>query len=219
MVAVTDSGSGMTPEVRARLFEPFFTTKEQGKGTGLGLSTTYGIVKQSGGYIWCYSEPGTGTTFKIYLPRADEAAAPAPQAPPAAAASVTVAETILLVEDEPEVRSLVQRLLKMQGYTVVAAANPDEALAIIRDFRGHIDLMVTDVVMPGMSGRQLAERLAKILPDLKVLFVSGYTDDAIVHHGILDPGTAFLQKPFTPQTLARKVREVIEAPPDQFKVS
>ncbi len=129
------------------------------------------------------------------------------------------AETILLVEDEPEVRSLVQRLLKMQGYTVVAAANPDEALAIIRDFKGHIDLMVTDVVMPGMSGRQLAERLAKILPDLKVLFVSGYTDDAIVHHGILDPGTAVLQKPFTPQTLARKVREVIEAPPDQFKVS
>jgi two-component system, cell cycle sensor histidine kinase and response regulator CckA len=220
MVAVTDSGTGMTPEVRARLFEPFFTTKEQGKGTGLGLSTTYGIVKQSGGYIWCYSEPGTGTTFKIYLPRADEAAAPAPQAAPASAAvAVTAQETILLVEDEPEVRSLVQRLLKMQGYTVVAAANADEALAIIRDFKGHIDLMVTDVVMPGMSGRQLAERLAKILPDLKVLFVSGYTDDAIVHHGILDPGTAFLQKPFTPQTLARKVREVIEAPPDQFKVS
>jgi two-component system cell cycle sensor histidine kinase/response regulator CckA len=220
MVAVTDSGIGMTPEVRARLFEPFFTTKEQGKGTGLGLSTTYGIVKQSGGYIWCYSEPGTGTTFKIYLPRADKAAAPAPQAPPAIATSpLPVCETILLVEDEPEVRSLVQRLLKMQGYTVVAAANPDEALAIIRDFKGQIDLMVTDVVMPGMSGRQLAERLAKILPDLKVLFVSGYTDDAIVHHGILDPGTAFLQKPFTPQALARKVREVIEAPADQFKVS
>jgi PAS domain S-box-containing protein len=220
MIAVTDSGIGMTPEVRARLFEPFFTTKEQGKGTGLGLSTTYGIVKQSGGYIWCYSEPGTGTTFKIYLPRADKAAAPAPQAPPPIATSpLPVCETILLVEDEPEVRSLVQRLLKMQGYTVVAAANPDEALAIIRDFKGQIDLMVTDVVMPGMSGRQLAERLAKILPDLKVLFVSGYTDDAIVHHGFLDPGTAFLQKPFTPQALARKVREVIEDPGDQFKVS
>jgi two-component system, cell cycle sensor histidine kinase and response regulator CckA len=212
MVAVTDSGTGMTPEVRGRLFEPFFTTKGQGKGTGLGLSTTYGIVKQSGGYIWCYSEPGKGTTFKIYLPRADVDAVPAPPTSPIPAAPLLpVHETILLVEDEPEVRSLVQRLLKMQGYSVVAAANPEEALAIIRDFKGQIDLMVTDVVMPGMSGRQLAERLAKILPNLKVLFVSGYTDDAIVHHGILDPGTAFLQKPFTPQALARKVREVIEA--------
>ncbi len=222
MVAVTDSGVGMDAQVRARLFEPFFTTKEQGKGTGLGLSTTYGIVKQSGGYIWCYSEPGRGSSFKIYLPRTAEdrpAEAPAVSSAPTAPSEHPHDETILLVEDEPEVRALVLKLLKMQGYTVVAAANPDEALAITRDFQGVIDLMVTDVVMPGMSGRQLADRLASSRPDMRVLFVSGYTDDAIVHHGILDPGTAFLQKPFTPQALARKVREVIEAPPGQFKVS
>ncbi len=222
MVAVTDTGTGMTADVRARLFEPFFTTKEQGKGTGLGLSTTYGIVKQSGGFIWCYSEPGHGTSFKIYLPRATEAGTP--RVGPAAAAAGTTAdtrgeETILLVEDEPEVRALVQRLLKMQGYTVVSAANPDEALAITRDFRDVIHLMVTDVVMPGMSGRQLADRLASTRPQMRVLFVSGYTDDAIVHHGILDPGTAFLQKPFTPQALAHKVREVLAAPPPELKVS
>jgi PAS domain S-box-containing protein len=211
MLAVTDSGVGMGEATKARLFEPFFTTKERGKGTGLGLSTTYGIVKQSGGYIWCYSEPGRGTTFKIYLPRADapvEKPAPAPAAPLSLAAA---GETILLVEDEREVRALVQKLLKMQGYTLLTAADPEEAISMAREYKGKIDLMVTDVVMPRMSGREVAERLAVSRPDMKILFVSGYTDDAIVRHGILEPGTAFLQKPFSPQALARKVREVLEA--------
>jgi len=218
MVAVSDSGSGMSTEVRKRVFEPFFTTKEQGKGTGLGLSTTYGIVKQSGGCIWCYSEPGHGTTFKIYLPGVEETAAK--EAPPAVSPPLRPGEeTILLVEDEPEVRSLVQKVLKTRGYTVMPAANAEEALLVSQQFSGEIALMVSDVVMPGMSGRQLAGRLVMSRPEMKVLFISGYTDDAIVHHGILDPGTAFLQKPFTPQTLARKVREVLDAAPEVLKVS
>ena len=216
-VAVSDTGSGITDEVMARLFEPFFTTKEVGKGTGLGLSTTYGIVKQSGGYLWCESEVGLGTTFRVFLPRVDEPvthpekrAAPAPIHPGD--------ETVLLVEDEPEVRSLVQRILKTQGYTVVTAANPDEAIAVAREFKGTIQVMVTDVVMPGMSGLQLAERLMPTRPNMRVLFVSGYTHDTIGHQGVLDPGTAFLQKPFTPNALARKVREVLEgAPPRDLK--
>jgi CheY-like chemotaxis protein len=216
-VAVTDTGSGITEEVMARLFEPFFTTKEVGKGTGLGLSTTYGIVKQSGGYLWCETEVGRGTTFRVYLPRVDEPVAhPEPRLaqPPIHPGD----ETVLLVEDEPEVRSLVQRILKTQGYTVVTAANPDEAIAVAREFKGTIQVMVTDVVMPGMSGLQLAERLMPTRPNMRVLFVSGYTHDTIGHHGVLDPGTAFLQKPFTPNALARKVREVLEgAPPGDLK--
>jgi len=211
-VAITDTGSGITEEVMARLFEPFFTTKEVGKGTGLGLSTTYGIVKQSGGYLWCESEVGRGTTFRVYLPRVDEPVTqpePRPAQPPIHPGD----ETILLVEDEPEVRSLVQRILKTQGYTVVTAANPDEAIAVAREFKGTIQVMVTDVVMPGMSGLQLAARLMPMRPNMRVLFVSGYTHDAIGHHGVLDPGTAFLQKPFTPNALARKVREVLEGDP------
>lgn len=218
MVAITDTGTGMTEQVKAHIFEPFFTTKEQGKGTGLGLSTTYGIVKQSGGYIWCDSEPEHGATFKIYLPRVLEAVERdlPPAAPPA---MLSGEETILLVEDEPEVRSLVQKVLKMQGYTVLAAANAEEALRVSGDFRGEIEMMVCDVSMPGLSGKQLAERLAESRPETKVLFMSGYTDDTIVHHGILDPGIAFLQKPFTPQALARKVREVLETAPEEFKIS
>lgn len=213
MIAVRDSGVGMTPEVKARVFEPFFTTKGPGKGTGLGLSTTHGIVKQSGGHIWFDSEPGQGSTFKVYLPRVDEALEKTAPAPVAILASPKPgAETILLVEDDPEVRSLVQRLLKIQGYHVLAASHPEEGLAIAREFPGTIDLMVTDVIMPGISGRQLADRLACVRPQTKVLYISGYTDDAIVHHGVLDPGTAFLQKPFTPQALARKVREVLDSP-------
>ncbi len=215
-VSVSDTGIGISEDVKARLFEPFFTTKERGKGTGLGLSTTYGIVKQSGGYLWCDSEVGHGTTFQLFLPRVDEPVSEVVErkaSPPIHPGD----ETVLLVEDEPEVRSLVQRILKTQGYTVVTAANPDEALAVAREFKGPIQLMVTDVVMPGMSGLQLAERLSPTRPDMKVLFVSGYTNDAIGHQGILDPGTAFLQKPFTPNALARKVREVLEAPPPQLK--
>ncbi len=215
-VAVSDTGVGISDEVKARLFEPFFTTKERGKGTGLGLSTTYGIIKQSGGYLWCDSEVGRGTTFRVLLPRVEEPVAQTEERKPLPPIHPGD-ETLLLVEDEPEVRSLVQRILKTQGYTVVTAANPDEALAVAREFKGPIQLMVTDVVMPGMSGLQLAERLAPMRPDMRVLFMSGYTNDAIGHQGVLDPGTAFLQKPFTPNALARKVREVLEAAPRHLK--
>ena len=215
-VAVSDTGVGISDDVKARLFEPFFTTKERGKGTGLGLSTTYGIIKQSGGYLWCDSQPGEGAVFEVFLPRVEEPVSQVqePAAPPPVHPGD---ETVLLVEDEPEVRSLVQRILKMQGYTVVTAANPDEAVAITREFKGPIQLMVTDIVMPGMSGLQLAERLTPMRPDMRVLFVSGYTDDALGHQGVLDPGTAFLQKPFSPNALARKVREVLDAVPRHLK--
>jgi two-component system, cell cycle sensor histidine kinase and response regulator CckA len=215
LVSVSDTGVGITDEVKARLFEPFFTTKERGKGTGLGLSTTYGIVKQSGGYLWCDSEPGRGTMFRVFLPRVEEPVteiAERKAVPPIHPGD----ETVLLVEDEPEVRSLVQRILKTQGYTVVTAANPDEALAVAREFKGAIQLMVTDVVMPGMSGLQLAERLVPTRPDMRVLFVSGYTDDAMGPQGILEPGKAFLQKPFTPNALARKIRDVLDAEPQEY---
>jgi PAS domain S-box-containing protein len=214
LVEVSDTGIGITDEVKARLFEPFFTTKERGKGTGLGLSTTYGILKQSGGYLWYDTEVGRGTTFRVFLPRVDEPVSQ-PEARPVQAPIHPGDETVLLVEDEPEVRSLVQRILKTQGYTVVTAANPNEAIAVAREFKGTIQVMVTDIVMPGMNGLQLAERLLPTRPNMRVLFVSGYTHDAIGPQGILEPGTAFLQKPFTPNALARKVREVLEsAPPD-----
>jgi len=211
MLAVSDTGVGMDAELQARLFEPFFTTKERGKGTGLGLSTTYGIVKQSGGSIWVYSEPGHGTTFKIYLPRCEEPLEdrPAP-APPTAPA--TGSESVLLVEDEPEVRRLVEKLLGLRGYTVLSAANPSEAIAIARRHEAPIELLLTDVIMPGMNGRDLARILAETRPRMKVLYMSGYTDAAISQQGILAPGTAFLSKPFTPDALARKVREVIDGP-------
>ena len=209
MVAVSDTGTGMDPEVQARIFEPFFTTKEKGKGTGLGLSTVYGIVKQSSGYVWVYSERDRGTTFKIYLPRID-APARAP-APPREAKRLAGTETILLAEDDDMLRPLARELLAKLGYTVLEAANADEALALARKYDGPIQLLVADVVMPGPSGRELARRLAVTRPDTKVLYVSGYTDDAIVHHGMLEAGLNFLQKPFTAQTLARRVRDVLDA--------
>jgi two-component system cell cycle sensor histidine kinase/response regulator CckA len=215
-VSVSDTGMGIRDEVKARLFEPFFTTKERGKGTGLGLSTTYGIIKQSGGYLWCDSEVGRGATFRVFLPRVEEPVSETLERkvlPPLHPGN----ETVLLVEDEPEVRALVQRILKTQGYTVVTAANPDEALAVSREFKGVIQILVTDVVMPGMSGPQLADRLIPTRPDMRVLFVSGYTDDAMAPHGILEPGKAFLQKPFTPSALARKIREVLDTAPQQLK--
>jgi two-component system, cell cycle sensor histidine kinase and response regulator CckA len=211
MLAVSDTGVGMDAATQARIFEPFFTTKAQGKGTGLGLATVYGIVKQSGGWIWVYSEPGQGTSFKVYLPRVAEAAAPAPtsQAPPV---SVRGSETVLLVEDEEMIRNLVWKVLKANGYTVLVAGNGRDAEHVAGRHEGPIHLIVTDVVMPGMNGREVAQRLAAARAGIKVLYLSGYTDDAIVHHGVLEPGVAFLQKPFTPAVLGRKVREVLDSP-------
>ena len=207
-MSVTDTGMGMDPEIRSRIFEPFFTTKEKGKGTGLGLSMVYGIVKQSCGNIWVYSEPDQGTTFKIYLPRVDEPVSV--RAAPRSKEMATGHETILLVEDEPSVRKAIDRILSMAGYRVLTAANGGEALLVCETHQGVIDLMLTDVIMPKMSGGELAERLKKLYPNLKVLFASGYTDNAIADRGILTPGTRFLAKPFTVAELTSKVREVLE---------
>jgi two-component system cell cycle sensor histidine kinase/response regulator CckA len=209
MLAVSDTGCGMDAETQSRIFEPFFTTKEKGKGTGLGLSTVYGIVKQSGGYIFAYSETGRGTTFKIYLPRVEESA---PEVVPERRTRVGCrgSETVLLVEDEESVRELIAEALKAQGYNVLVAGNGQEALALAAPANCRIQLMITDVVMPGMSGRELATRLAESRPGTRVLYLSGYTEDAILHHGVLDPGTAFLQKPFSLDALACKVREVLD---------
>src|SRR5438105_2119169 len=210
MLAVSDNGCGMDKQTQARIFEPFFTTKEEGKGTGLGLSTVYGIVKQSGGNIWVYSEPGRGTTFRIYLPRIEgvaEAIVPGKAQEPLPRGS----ETLLLVEDDAGVRKLAKTTLQTQGYTVLEAAQGEDAVRLSGQHEGLIHLMVTDMVMPEMSGRELAERLKPLRPNMKVLLTSGYTGKAMLHHGELDPGMAFLQKPFTPQTLARKVREVLDA--------
>jgi CheY-like chemotaxis protein len=212
MLAITDGGSGMDATTQARIFEPFFTTKEPGKGTGLGLSTVYGVVKQSGGYIWVYSELGRGTTFKIYLPRVeDELEARA--LGPAPAETLQGSETILLAEDEDMVRALARRILQAHGYTVLEARDGTECLRICQAHTGPIHLLMTDVVMPGLSGRAVADRVAPLRPDMKVLYLSGYADNAVVHHGLLDAGRAFLQKPFSAGTLAHKVREVLDAPP------
>ena len=209
LLAVSDTGTGMDSATQARIFEPFFTTKAPGKGTGLGLSTVYGIVKQSGGNIWVYSEPGRGTTFKVYLPRVENTAEPVQVIRPAPGRGT---ESILLVEDEEAVRALAREVLEGYGYTVFEARDVADAMLIAERHTGPIHLLVTDVVMPQMSGRALAERLASLRPEMKVLFMSGYTANAIVHHGTLDAGTSFVQKPFTPDVLARKVREVLDAP-------
>ena len=210
LLAVSDNGEGMSEEVRLRIFEPFFTTKEKDKGTGLGLSTVYGIVKQSGGNIWVYSEPGKGTTFKVYLPLV-ESEIPAPIEKVAEAVPVGGTETILLVEDEEVVRGLARRVLEQAGYSVVEASRAHEALRFCEEHAAEVDLLLTDVVMPEMSGKELADRVKSHRPDLKMLFMSGYTDEAIVHHGVLDSSVEFIQKPFTPSGLIKKVRDILDS--------
>ncbi len=209
MLSVSDTGVGITPEVMERLFEPFFSTKEKDKGTGLGLSTVYGIVKQSNGDIWVYSEPGKGATFKIYLPRVDE---PLEERREKVLGDELLrgSETILLVEDEENVRKLALRVLERQGYKVLSARDGDDALLICEQHKGRIHLILTDVVMPGMSGHELAKRLKSLHPEIKVLYMSGYTDDTIVLHGVLVEGVNYTQKPFTVDALTKKIREVLE---------
>jgi len=211
LVAVSDTGCGMDAHIQSRIFEPFFTTKEPGKGTGLGLATVYGIVKQSEGYIWVYSEPGHGSTFKIYLPRLqhelDRGAAEAERPRPPRGT-----ETILLVEDEEVVRELVGGIFAENGYRVLVASHSEEAFLVSGHYEGPIHLLVTDIVMPGMSGRELAERLASSRPKMKVLYLSGYTDDAVIRHGVKVESMPFLQKPFTPDVLLCKVRETLGEP-------
>jgi PAS domain S-box-containing protein len=209
LLAVSDNGVGMSDEVKAHLFEPFFTTKAPSKGTGLGLATVYGIVKQSGGHIWCYSEEGRGTTFKIYLPRARGIEAPARRHDQGDTLP-RGSETVLLVEDDPAVREMTARVLRGQGYGVLEAPNGAEALGLARKHPGAVHLLLTDVIMPGLSGKALVMQLSRICPGIKVLFMSGYTDDAIVQLGVLESGMAFLQKPFGPQALARKVRGLLD---------
>jgi CheY-like chemotaxis protein len=211
LLAVIDTGAGMDEPTKARIFEPFFTTKEVGKGTGLGLATVYGIVQQSDGFITFESEPQRGTTFKIYLPRVD-LQVDSVIAGGIASSSLRGTETVLIAEDSASVRTVAREVLKRHGYAVLAAADGRAALELAAEHGAPLHLLITDVIMPEMSGRQLADNLREQRPGLRVLFVSGYTDDAIVRHGILEPGIAFLQKPFAPEALVRKVREVLNRP-------
>lgn len=209
MFAVTDDGAGMDKATQKRIFEPFFTTKEMGKGIGLGLSTVYGIVKQSNGFVWVYSEPEHGTSFKIYLPRTDKKIS-SNECSNKEIKDFSGNETLLIVEDEKEVRLLVCETLRELGYKILCASNGIEALEVVKNSQTKIDMMVTDVVMPKMDGRELTNQLNSFLPKLKVLYMSGYTDNTIVHRGILDTETNFIQKPITPTSLARKIREILD---------
>jgi CheY-like chemotaxis protein len=210
LMAVTDTGTGMDPATQARIFEPFFTTKEVGKGTGLGLSTVYGIVKQSEGYIWVYSEMGVGTTFKIYLPRVDERAAVGEKQ--AAGVLMGGTETVLLLEDEPALREMLRETLETNGYSVLAARDGPEALQIAATQTRRIHIMVTDVIMPGMTGTKVADLVAMTRPEMRVLYISGYSDESITRHGLVGKGRAFLSKPFGPESLLRRVRQTLDAP-------
>jgi len=208
LLAVSDSGRGMDRETLKNIFEPFFTTKKTGEGTGLGLATIYGIVKQNRGFINAYSELGRGSTFKIYLPRHAEAGvcASPPEDPPAPAGR---GETVLVVEDEEAIGNLVRTLLEKIGYGVLCANTPRSALDIAANHEGRIDLLITDVVMPEMNGRDLADRVKKLHPDIRVLYMSGYSANVIAHHGILEQGVFFIQKPFTNRELAERVRQAL----------
>jgi CheY-like chemotaxis protein len=208
VIGLSDTGAGMTAEVRARIFEPFFTTKPQGRGTGLGLAVVHGIVAQSGGAIEVYSEPGAGTSFRIYLPVA--AAVSAVATTTAGSGEVRGTETVMVVEDEESIRRMTTHGLRSQGYNVIQAGDGVEALAVLHRHGGTVDLLVTDVVMPRMDGRALAEAMKVMFPRLKVLYTSGYTDDAVVRHGILQSEVAFLSKPYTPMTLLRRIRQVLD---------
>ena len=208
VLVVSDTGVGMTPETQARIFEPFFTTKEQGKGTGLGLATVYGIVKQSGGSVWVYSELGKGTTFKIHFPVASDSSA-VKEPPKLETDLASGTETVLVVEDEDGVRSLVRLALVSGGYKVLETPDPESALAICASYDGPIHLLLTDVVMPQMSGPEVASKVAARRPGIRVLYMSGYTDDAVVHHGVLSQEMPFIQKPFSPAALRKKIREVL----------
>jgi CheY-like chemotaxis protein len=207
VLTVSDTGHGMAPETMRHIFEPFFTTKAVGKGTGLGLATVYGIVKQSGGYIWAYSEPGQGTTFKIYLPESHGAPVAAPASPAPARAR---GELVLLVEDEAPVREMTSRALQRHGYAVIEAVGAHDALKVIERNDSNLHLLITDVVMPGMDGPELARLAIRLQPGLPVLFMSGYTDDEVVRRGLLDAGQPFLQKPFSPEVLVQRVAELLE---------
>jgi PAS domain S-box-containing protein len=211
-LTVSDTGDGMDKATVGRIFEPFFTTKERGKGTGLGLATVFGVVKQSGGYIGVDSEPGRGTTFRVLLPPSDDGAASAVTTRPASVARPTGTEMILLVEDEGQVRTLLRNILRRAGYRVFDTSSPDEALRESARFEGEIHLLVTDVVMPGMNGRQLAERVTSGRAETRVLYLSGYAEDIVAHHGVLDAGVTLLPKPVTPEALLQRVREVLDSP-------
>jgi CheY-like chemotaxis protein len=215
MLSVSDTGTGIDPKTLARIFEPFFTTKETGRGTGLGLAMVYGVVKQSGGSIWVYSEVGRGTTFKIYLPQArDISETPVTKKPQVAL--LHGSETLLLVEDDRGVRELVSSMLKAQGYTVLTAEHPREVEALCQKHSGNIHLLLTDMILPGASGREIAKRVGLLRPGVKVLYISGYTDDVLVQSHGFEETSAFLQKPFSQSALAAKVREVLDA--DGFSV-